>query len=84
MGKIIDAIRFSFEFLFTKKYEKKTIDKKSAENLYLMILGMIVGILGSVIASITITAMYRIIDKNPEGHNWITFLAGIIGISLII
>lgn len=43
-----------------------------------LIIGAILGVFAGTFGNIWVTALYRIIDKNPNGHNGFTFFIGLL------
>ena len=47
-------------------------------------LGIIIGLLGGIAGNILVTVTYRLVDKNPNGNNWIDLSLSIFIIILIV
>ncbi len=47
----------------------------SKDEMVLFLLGLLVG---GALVNLWVTAMYRIIDKNPSGNNWIIFIVSLL------
>ncbi len=57
---------------------------KNLKNNKGLIIGLIIGLAGGVTGNILVTSMYRAIDKNPIGFNWLTFAVSAIFFGIII